>query len=91
MEDNKNNVAIILYARFPSEMAYGNHVIQVANSFLQNNCSVSIYYPKTYNKKSIQESPENFYKTDRNIQFNCVKNFEDNNILCFYVKPILSC
>ena len=89
MEDNKNNVAIILYARFPSEMAYGNHVIQIANSFLQNNCSVSIYYPKTYNQKSIQESPENFYKTDRNIQFNCVKNFDVTSYKVYEIMPLL--
>ena len=62
MEDNKNNVAIILYARFPSEMAYGNHVIQVANSFLQNNCSVSIYYPKTYNKSQFKNLQKIFIK-----------------------------
>ena len=29
-------IAIITYARFPSEMAYGNHLIQIANSFIDN-------------------------------------------------------
>ena len=33
----RKNVAIVLYARFPSEMAYGNHVIRVAKGFVKNN------------------------------------------------------
>jgi len=56
-------IAIALYARFPSEMAYGNHLIQVAKGFAKNNCEVNIYYPRTYNKKSIDASPEEYYGT----------------------------
>ena len=54
-------IAIITYARFPSEMAYGNHLIQIANSFIDNGFNVSIYYPKTYNTKTIDERPEKYY------------------------------
>ena len=53
-------IAIITYARFPSEMAYGNHLIQIANSFIDNGFNVSIYYPKTYNKKTIDVNYLNF-------------------------------
>ena len=44
-------------------MAYGNHIIQVANGFAENNCEVNIYYPRTYNKKSIDAGPEEYYGT----------------------------
>ena len=37
----KNKIAlVIVYGRFPSEMGYGNHIIQVANGFLKNNFDV---------------------------------------------------
>ena len=52
-------IAIITYARFPSEMAYGNHLIQIANSFIDNGFDVSIYYPKTYNTKTHKKLTHN--------------------------------
>ena len=42
-------------------MAYGNHVIQIAKAFSKNNCNVNIYYPKTYNSKTLKETPEQYY------------------------------
>ena len=42
---DRKDIAIALYARFPTEMAYGNHVIQIAKAFSGNNCNVNIYYP----------------------------------------------
>ena len=43
---------------------------------------------KTYNKKSIQKSPENFYKTV-NIQFNCVKNFDVTSYKVYEIMPLV--
>ena len=51
----KNKIAILTFARFPSEMAYGIHLVQIANSFIENDFDVNIYYPKTYNSKSISK------------------------------------
>ena len=62
-------VALVLYARFPSEMAYGNHVIQIANGFTNNGYKVDVYYPFTDNKKTINELPTTYYNTDENIDF----------------------
>ena len=31
----ENKIAILTFARFPSEMAYGIHLIQITNSFLK--------------------------------------------------------
>ena len=69
-------IAIITYARFPSEMAYGNHLIQIANSFIDNGFNVSIYYPKTYNTKTIDERPEKYYGVKREIAFKEINNFD---------------
>ena len=69
-------IAIITYARFPSEMAYGNHIIQVANSFIANDFEVSVYYPKAYNSKTIDEKPEKYYKVDKGINFIEINNLD---------------
>ena len=70
----KTKIAIALYARFPTEMAYGNHVIQIAKAFTKNNCEVNIYYPETYNSKTLDVSPEVFYGVLENVKYIMVKN-----------------
>ena len=76
---NKDSVAMVLYARFPSEMAYSHHIIQVAKGFVDNNCDVNIYYPKTYNKKTLKETPEEYYGNFENIRFAYDK--DENKVL----------
>ena len=88
------NIAIITYARFPSEMAYGNHLIQIANSFIDNGFNVSIYYPKTYNTKTIDERPEKYYGVKREIAFKEINNFDITsysiyNFLPSFLKKII--
>ncbi len=87
-------IAIITYARFPSEMAYGNHLIQIANSFIDNGFNVSIYYPKTYNTKTIDEKPEKYYGVKREIAFKEINNFDITsysiyNFLPSFLKKII--
>ena len=87
-------IAIITYARFPSEMAYGNHLIQIANSFIDNGFNVSIYYPKTYNTKTIDERPEKYYGVKRGIVFKEINNFDITsysiyNFLPSFLKKII--
>ena len=87
-------IAIITYARFPSEMAYGNHIIQIANSFIDNGFDVSIYYPKTYNTKTIDEKPEKYYGVKREIAFKEINNFDITsysiyNFLPSFLKKII--
>ena len=87
-------IAIIAYARFPSEMAYGNHLIQIANSFIDSGFNVSIYYPKTYNTKTINERPEKYYGVKRGIAFKEINNFDITsysiyNFLPSFLKKII--
>ena len=67
---------ILTFARFPSEMAYGIHLIQIAKGFLENGFEVNVYYPKTYNLKTIYEEPSLYYGVDNKIKFKEVKNFD---------------
>ena len=71
---DRKDIAIALYARFPTEMAYGNHVIQIAKAFSKNNCNVNIYYPKTYNSKTLKETPEEYYGQIRNVNYVMIDN-----------------
>ena len=83
----KDKIALILYARFPSEMAYGNHLIQIANSFIKNDFDVNIYFPRTYNSKTIFEKPESFYDIKNNMNFVEVDNFDVTSYKLYEILP----
>ena len=84
---NKDSVAMVLYARFPSEMAYSHHIIQVAKGFVDNNCDVNIYYPKTYNKKTLKETPEEYYGNFENIRFIQINNVDITSFKIYEISP----
>ena len=88
------NIGIIVYGRFPTEKAYGSHIIDIADGFLENNCNVNVFYSKTSNKKTLDVSPREYYE---NKQITC-KNFDINmetnkaiayNKLVILVFPVL--
>ena len=81
-----NKVALIVYGRFPTEKAYGSHLIDVANGFITNKKDVSIIYPTTSNKKTIFEKPESYYSS-KNIEFIEVENFDFTKLLIFEILP----
>ena len=84
-----NKIAIVLFARFPTEMAYGNHLIQIAKSFAKNDFIVNVYYPKTYNSKTIFENPRKYYQVDNNIQFKEIKNIDVTSYKLYQTLPDL--
>ena len=83
----KDSIAMVLYARFPSEMAYSHHIIQVAKGFVENNCDVNIYYPKTYNKKTLKETPEEYYGNLTNIRFIQINNVDITSFKIYEISP----
>ena len=83
----KNKIAILTFARFPSEMAYGIHLIQIAKGFLENGFEVNVYYPKTYNSKTIYEEPSLYYGVDNKIKFKEVKNFDITSFKLYGILP----
>ena len=84
---DRKDIAIALYARFPTEMAYGNHVIQIAKAFSGNNCNVNIYYPKTYNSKTLNETPEEYYGQIRNVNFVMIDNRDITSYKIYNLLP----
>ena len=83
----KNKIAILTFARFPSEMAYGIHLVQIANSFIENDFDVNIYYPKTYNSKSISKEPSEYYGIKNNVNFKEVENFDITSYKVYNILP----
>ena len=83
----KNKIAILTFARFPSEMAYGIHLVQIANSFIENDFDVNIYYPKTYNSKSISKEPSEYYGIRNNVNFKEVENFDITSYRVYNMLP----
>ena len=83
----RDSVAMVLYARFPSEMAYSHHIIQVAKGFVENNCDVNIYYPKTYNKKTLKETPEEYYGDLTNVTFIQIDNIDITSFRIYEISP----
>ena len=83
----RDSVAMVLYARFPSEMAYSHHIIQVAKGFVENNCDVNIYYPKTYNKKTLKETPEEYYGDLTNVRFIQINNIDITSFRIYEISP----
>ena len=84
---DRKDIAIALYARFPTEMAYGNHVIQIAKAFSKNNCNVNIYYPKTYNSKTLKETPEEYYGQIRNVNYVMIDNRDITSYKIYNLLP----
>lgn len=80
------NVALIVYGRFPTEKAYGSHLIDVANGFISNKVSVSIIYSETSNDKTIFESPESYYAFEK-IKYIEAKNFDFTKLDFFKILP----
>ena len=85
----KNKVALITFARFPSEMAYGVHLVQIANSFCENNYGVNIYYPRTYNSKTIYTNPKDYYRVTNDIEFIEVNNIDITSFRIYDLMPNL--
>ena len=82
------NVALIVYGRFPTEKAYGSHLIDVANGFVSNKVKVSIIYSETSNNKTIFEDPKSYYSS-KNIKFIKADNFDFTKLYLFEILPNL--
>ena len=80
------NIGIIVYGRFPTEKAYGSHVIDTAVGFIENHCNVSVFYSKTSNIKTLDTSPEEYYENSK-INFIEVKNYDFTKLFFYDLLP----
>ena len=81
------NVGILVYGRFPTEKAYGTHIVEVAKAFLSNHKKVTIFYSKTSNKYTIDEDPQTFYDIPPNIELTVLDNFDYTKFRLFSLLP----
>ena len=81
-----NNIALIVYGRFPTEKAYGSHVIDIANGFLKNGLIVDVIYSKTYNSKTIYQEPGSYYKNNE-LKFYEIDNFDFTSLKYYKILP----
>ena len=80
------NIGIIVYGRFPTEKAYGSHIIDIADGFLENNCNVHVFYSKTSNKKTLDVSPQEYYE-NKKVNFIEVKNYDFTKLFFYNFVP----
>ena len=80
------NIGLIVYGRFPTEKAYGSHLIDTANGFLQNGLNVHIFYSQTSNKKTINENPETYYQ-NKKIHFMKIQNYDFTKLIIYRLLP----
>ncbi len=79
-------IGLLVYGRFPTEKAYGSHIIDIANGFIDNKNYVTVYYSKTNNDKTIEISPAQYYKNSR-INYIEVKNFDFTKYRFYKILP----
>ena len=82
----KVDVAIAL-----CKVSYRNGIWKSCNtnrkSFSKNNCNVNIYYPKTYNSKTLKETPEQYYGQIKNVNYVMVNNTDLTSYKIYELLP----
>ena len=80
------NFNFLVFGRFPTERAYGVHLISNAKSF-QKYGNVNIFYPTTTNSKTIKKKPEKYYSDPDNINFNEVEFYDITDTFIYNYLP----
>ena len=52
-----------------------------------HNCNVNIYYPKTYNSKTLKETPEEYYGQIRNVNYVMIDNRDITSYKIYNLLP----
>ena len=71
------NINFLVFGRFPTERAYGVHVVSNAKSY-QNFGKVKIIYPSTTNSKTIDSTPEEYFSRSDGIVFEKIDFYDIN-------------
>ena len=80
------NINFLVFGRFPTERAYGVHVVSNAKSY-QNFGKVKIIYPSTTNSKTIDSTPEEYFSRSDGIVFEKIDFYDITDILLFKLSP----
>jgi len=80
------NINFLVFGRFPTERAYGVHVVSNAKSY-QNFGKVKIIYPSTTNSKTIDSNPEEYFSRSDGIVFEKIDFYDITDNLLFKLSP----
>ena len=80
------NINFLVFGRFPTERAYGVHVVSNAKSY-QNFGKVKIIYPSTTNSKTIDSTPEEYFSRSDGIVFEKIDFYDITDNLLFKLSP----
>jgi len=80
------NINFLIFGRFPTERAYGVHVVSSAKSF-QKYGKVKVIYPSTNNPKTIDIRPEKYFSNSDGIIFEKINFYDITNNIFFKFSP----
>ena len=80
------NINFLVFGRFPTERAYGVHVVSNAKSF-QKYGNVKIVYPSTNNSKTINTDPKEYFSKSEGIIFEQVDFYDITKNILFKISP----
>ena len=80
------NINFLVFGRFPTERAYGVHVVSNAKSF-QKYGNVKIVYPSTNNSKTISTDPKEYFSKSEGIIFEQVDFYDITKNILFKISP----
>ena len=80
------NINFLVFGRFPTERAYGVHVVSNAKSF-QKYGNVKIVYPSTNNSKTISTDPKEYFSKSEGIIFEQIDFYDITKNILFKISP----
>jgi len=80
------NINFLVFGRFPTERAYGVHVVSNAKSF-QKYGNVKIIYPSTNNSKTINIDPKEYFSNSEGIIFEQIDFYDITKNILFKLSP----
>ena len=81
-----NSINLLVFGRFPTERAYGVHVVAVAKAYLNIGFEPTVFYPSTDNEKTLPFSPQEYYQNE-DINFHEVKHLDITKYFFYKALP----
>ena len=83
----KNKVInLLVFGRFPTERAYGVHVVSVAKAYSKLGYKTTIFYPSTDNEKTIRSHPNEYFE-NKDIDYKEVHHTDITKYLLYKILP----
>ena len=81
-----NSINLLVFGRFPTERAYGVHVVSVAKAYLNIGYKPTIFFPSTNNEKTLPFSPQEYYQ-NQDVNFQEVTHLDVTKYFFYKILP----